>query len=102
MTPEILASRAEVLNRLPEVRWDRCAGTEASLGVYGWIPRDDGRFDFVVVEFQLHDGRDVCWFTTSSARLSATFAELLHGAAGPHYACRRVNDVFGSLLEATA
>ena len=40
-----------VLNLLPEVTWDRWAGELeehlVSVGVFGWVPRADGRSDFV-------------------------------------------------------
>jgi hypothetical protein len=103
LSPAHLELRAEILNRLPEVTWDRCAGDDDNLVVYGWIPRRDGQRDFIAVVFWT-EGEDVCVsFTTSSARLSATFAKLLYGndAAKIHRPCVRVESVFGDQLQRT-
>lgn len=97
---------AEWLNRLPFVRWDRClrvpVGGDSQyemLTVYGWIDRDDGRADFVVMEFPSYD--ETPGFTTSSAKHSAAINQLLYKDAdpnAPHYECDRVDDVFGALV----
>lgn len=100
---ELLALAAEkhriarVCNRLPFVTWDRLINHGEMSSIYGWIPRDDGRFDFVVIEFQFAGDREPYWIT-SSARNSAAIAELL-GQGGSHNPCQRVEDVFGSLIE---
>jgi hypothetical protein len=107
--PEILAAAAERMNRLDEVgvTWDRCVLHDASGIAYGWISRDDGRSDFVTLEFQWGDttgldGKTVQWFstgnTTSSAKHSARISELLVGAGSKHKDCERVRDVFGALV----
>lgn len=83
------------LNGLPEVEWDRCTRGGGELTVFGWIGRDDGRSDFVVMVFD-EDG--LSWFTTSSALLSSEFSRRLLGEDAPHMPCERVEDVFGDLV----
>jgi len=97
---------AAALNRLPMVRWDRCHLVtyldydEPGVEVFGWIARQDGRSDFVLVEWMPWDEEDYFPFTTSSAEHSDRIAELLNGERGAacHEACRRVEDVFGDLV----
>lgn len=109
MSDELLAAMAERMNRLDEVgvKWDRCVLHEASGVAYGWIGREDGRFDFVALEFQWGDttgldGESFQWFstgiTTSSAKHSARISELLRGPSSSHKDCERVEDVFGALV----
>ena len=95
-TPEDVA---EVLNRLPFVRWDRLIPAPVeehhTLTAYGWIDRDDNRSDFVTVSF-------VSWaeelaFSTSSALWSPEINRLLCGDA-PHYECVTIQDVLGDLV----
>ena len=108
--PEVFAAMAERMNRLPEVEWDRCVlhpDTDAGV-VYGWIGRNDGCRDFVVLEFiwgettGLDDSK-LTWFsvglTTSSAQHSASMGERFGAASGTHRDCERVEHVFGNLVE---
>lgn len=111
---------AEVMNRLPDVRWDRF--TEAPgqhLKVFGWLPQDcercdgtgwlgeadddchdcrgsgyDRRADFVLLEFELSaTGQLGVGFTTSSPSKSDEYATVLYGPqADAHNDCRRVED----------
>jgi hypothetical protein len=90
---------ADKLNLFPEVEWDRMAGAEDWRwgGAFGWIARDDGRSDFLVVQWQtLDDGEVYWWNTTSSARYSHDFAERLRGEDHGHQDCQRVEDVLGA------
>jgi hypothetical protein len=109
VTDETLAAMAERMNRLDEVGvvWDRCVLLERTGAAFGWIARDDGRSDFVVVTFswgETHglDDALVPWivagYSTSSALYSARIGELLYGHADDHTDCSRVDDVFGALL----
>lgn len=86
--------RAAFLNALPFVRWDRCVGDDEQV-VYGWIAREDGRADFVLMEFG--PGDDV-GFTTSSALYSRDIMAALYGTAEGHRDCERVEDVFGAAV----
>lgn len=92
------------LNRLPFVRWDRLTDwrtpsrDHAGVTVFGWIARDDGRSDFVLMEF-FSWNHDPPGFSTSSAERSAEIAELLYGPGGDHFPCQRVEHVFGFLVE---
>jgi len=87
---------AEVLNLLPEVRWDRCVRRMEWLAAYGWIDREDGRSDFVVVYVD-HNGP--VGYATSSAALSKTFSDRLFGSRVDHRDCERIEDVFGDLVK---
>lgn len=109
MTPDALQARrrayvGDICNRLPLVRWDRTAGDDGSRVVYGWVDRDDGRSDFVVLTFDLVDPVDgfdyFVGFTTSSAEHSAEFHRAIYGHqyADDHHPCERVEDVFGPLV----
>lgn len=76
----------------PIVQWDRWAGNIIDMVVFGWITRDDGRFDFIVLD--LFKG-ELQSFRTSSAKYSAHFSKMLGWS---HADCNRVEDypeVFG-------
>lgn len=88
---------AEVLNRAPFVRWDRfTVSPDDEVNVYGWIDREDGRSDFVLVEFDVTEPAAVSYgWTTSSAERSDELADLLYGEGliedgYRHLVCRRV------------
>ncbi len=85
---------ATLMNKLPEVRWDRCAGDMDAGCVYGWLDRDDGRSDFVL--FSWRNGDFVT--TTSSASFSPVISERIHGNTTGHKPCKRVEDVFGDMV----
>lgn len=79
--------------KLPFVTWDRWAGEGQWAQSFGWIPRGDGRHDFVVLE---SDGTSI-GNTTSSAEYSARISEILHGPSRTHNHCRRIEDDFPAL-----
>jgi hypothetical protein len=110
-----LAARAldlsEILNRFPEVEWDRWGGwyeypagedeaTVYTASPFGWIERDDGRFDFLVITVYWTPPLGIYHTSqqTSSARYSEEFAERL-GNADSHIKCRRIEDDFGLLVD---
>lgn len=106
---EVLAAMAERMNRLDFVRWDRCVRHDNTAVAYGWISRDDGRSDFVLLDFSWGDtegldGSTLTWFavgfSTSSAVYSAIISRLLHGGGEgvEHRDCERVEDVLGALV----
>lgn len=98
------------VNRFPEVIWDRMTHADAGetdeyawpeqVWVFGWIARDDGRTDFLVLQF-FRDA-DADWsspFTsTSSARYSAEFADRV-GRGDEHGDCQRVEHLLGDLVD---
>lgn len=100
--PIVQAEIAEVLNRLPEVRWDRFTYGAGAAAVYGWIDRADGRADFVLVRFRVDDEgtRFFDWWT-SSAKHSLGICERLNGKVLGHVDCERVDERFGHLVERT-
>lgn len=82
------------LNRFPEVKWDRWGGDDGRAVVYGWLEREDGRSDFMLVDFrQVSGGVDV-FYITSSERFSEPFASRL---GAPHRDCKRVEKDFGGV-----
>lgn len=93
---ERLDRRAAVMNYLWFVRWDRAIPGDGFVDVYGWIDRDDGRSDFVLLTFwdEHPPGTPPSW-STSSARYSAEIATIINGRTDTHNGCRRVGDVFG-------
>lgn len=75
-----------VLIGLTFVRWDRFVPFDVGLRVFGWIPRQDGRSDFVVLDL-IWVGQKAILIATSSAKYSAQIAAYLEL---PHSDCRRV------------
>lgn len=88
---------AGVMNSLPEVTWDRCVPRMSGGSAFGWIAREDGRSDFLVLYW---DERGPCGYVTSSAKHSADFSRRLFGeeAAGNHKDCERVEKVFAGMV----
>lgn len=68
---------ADTANQLPFVEWDRTVLMEdyGQAVLYGWIRRDDGRADFVVLQFW--DDPDAVAWVTSSAEYSPTINDIL-------------------------
>lgn len=110
MSDEILAAIAERMNRLDPIgiRWDRCIPRDDQLVTYGWVDRDDGRADFVVLTFHwgttsgLND-ESLDWlavgYTSSSAENTGKIGPLLYGTEDDdHKDCERVEHVFGALV----
>lgn len=103
---------AAFCNALPFVRWDRLVRApltevpqvcDADGGVrvemYGWIDRDDGRSDFVILYVRLPER--AIGYTSSSAERTQEIRDRLFGHLDEpteHYACERVEDVFGDLV----
>jgi hypothetical protein len=77
-----------ILALFPEVKWDRWSGLGAVIEIFGWIPRDDGKSDFLML--LISDG-EVATYCTSSAKYSAAFANRLNFV---HMDCRRVSGTF--------
>lgn len=95
------ASRAMALalNSLPYVRWDRCIRHDDGTVAYGWISRDDGRDDFVVLKFDASGELEE--FTSSSARYSRQLYATLIGDDEGHTECERITEVFGDAIANT-
>jgi hypothetical protein len=99
----VIAEVAEILNRFPEVQWDRCTHYHwAHYKVFGWLAREDGRSDFVLLEWTAGETNEPAQtnLTTSSAEYSQEFGRRLHGEhpGRVHLPCERVEDVFGALV----
>lgn len=87
----MLEAVAEDLRRLDFVQWDRYAEADGELAIYGWIPRSDGRSDFVVL---LAEPGGV-GYVTSSAKHSVAIGNILAGEpagseSSTHGPCRRI------------
>jgi hypothetical protein len=81
----------EEMALLSLVKWDRYTmGPEGVSTVFGWIDRQDGRSDFVL----LRPTREGCGVTTSSAEHSEAIGAALNGGepTGRHQPCLRVED----------
>lgn len=107
---DVLTAIVERMNRLPQVRWDRCVLHDSSGVTYGWIDRADGRSDFVQLDFQWGTttglaGESVSWLavglSTSSAEHSSAMNDMLELGAG-HKDCERIEDVFGEKVNQLA
>lgn len=102
MTGEHRQQVARYVAALPEVAWDRLAGDDETVNVFGWITRSDGQRDFALLRFAFDElGVDIS-FSTSSAKHSAEFTRRLFGPEVEHSDCERVSDVLGDLLAAAA
>lgn len=81
-----------LMKTLGFVSWDRYAGGEDSVVVYGWIARSDGRSDFAI----LWVTADGVGGATSSERYSLEISRAIDRYEGrdhdpsTHRACRRV------------
>lgn len=82
----------EMLNRFPEVRWDRYTEAGKERCFYGWIERADGRFDFLEILFM---GAKVDSYMTSSRQYSLDFYKRIYGDEEGHIDCKRVENLFG-------
>jgi hypothetical protein len=83
---------AGILNRFPEVAWDRTTANGGERLVFGWVDeRIGGRADFVLLRFAANGFVSI---TTSSAGRSAVFASRLFGLSAEHFPCKRVEEVF--------
>lgn len=89
---------AHYLNALPFVRWDRCTRAGGWVWAYGWIDREDGRADFVMLEFAPDAAP---WHLTSSAAYSREIDRILRGTDEGHVDCERIADVFGDRVPHT-
>lgn len=78
------------LDQFPEVRWDRWVPWHSGASVYGWISREDGRSDFLAIEFSMHTPTN---FLTSSVLHHETFASRLGVALDERSVCRRVTEL---------
>jgi len=81
------------LEAMAFVEWDRAAKTDDGRAYfYGWIAREDGRRDFVVVEYALDTGLPG-WWLTSSAKYSLTLHKLLDPPDVGHEDCLTITQV---------
>lgn len=87
-----------ILNKFPEVKWDRMTVDEVILQVYGWLSRDDGRYDFVLLRFDLFN--ETVSLVTSSAQHSKEFGQRLGQREDSHKPCERVKDHFPNVNQA--
>lgn len=73
----------------PEVNWDRFGRDYA----FGWIKREDGKFDFAILAYyQREDGSVDVSITSSSAKYSQEFGKRL--GAKDHQDCIRIENFF--------
>lgn len=75
------------------VEWDRWAPSRTSAVAYGWIRRDDGRSDFVLLTATATG----LGHTTSSAEWSREISRRLYGNADNHCDCLRIEHDFPGL-----
>lgn len=90
---------AQEMADLHFIEWDRFAESDDECVVYGWIPREDGSRDFVV----LRSVPDGIGYITSSARFTDDIGAIIAGDAGQrrgHDRCIRVEVVLPGLPNA--
>lgn len=73
----------------PEVQWDRFGRDYA----FGWITRDDGKFDFALLVYEAYSDEAIkVSIISSSAKYSQEFGKRL--GAKDHQDCKRIEDYF--------
>lgn len=92
------AALADSMNLLTFVRWDRFIESNGKGVVYGWIDREDGRCDFVLLDFEQRPIGVAVGYSTSSASRSREIGQLLYGDNDEHMDCQRVDMEFGDLV----
>lgn len=81
-----------VMRDLTFVKWDRYAGDDEYVDIYGWIDRDEDAYkDFILLSF---DKTGLLRFTTSSAAYSDAIHRIITGVKEGHNACQRVEGFF--------
>lgn len=79
------------LSSLYMVQWDRFTKSKNEFTFYGWIDREKDFYkDFVVLNISFFAGSHDTWFTTSSAKYSASISKILAMPQGNHAECIRV------------
>jgi len=83
----------EILNKFPEVVWDRFEGeVEDVFACFGWISREDYKFDFIDITF--NKGKAVT-YSTSSAKHSEDFNKRL--GFENYLPCQRMENLFDNI-----
>lgn len=77
------------------VQWDRYGiRQDQSAGfLYGWIKRDDGFLDFVLIQFQLIGTTLQFSYNTSSKKYSREIARRLSGSEDGYLECRSAQEI---------
>ncbi len=84
------------LNKFPEVVWDRFTGdAEDYFRCFGWIAREDDKFDFMVIDF---DKGEVVDYSTSSAKYSLEFSKRINFT---HENCQSMYEFFEDVVKTT-
>ena len=87
----------EPLNGL--VEWDRYGAREDNSGfIFGWIKRDDGFYDFVVIDFKLVLEGLIVAYNTSSKKYSKEIGLRLSNDDGRYIECRSASELLGARL----
>ena len=98
---------AEYANRLPEVLWDRFVSYEIdgqhAIDMYGWLPRDDGRADFVLLQWYDLVEQPLPRAITSSADMSEEISRRMYHdqewwEPGEHVDCMRADRYFDGVI----
>ncbi|KKL27464.1 hypothetical protein LCGC14_2384870 [marine sediment metagenome] len=77
---EINDFRSKILKEIKKIekdipiKWDRVIDIDSIVQIYGWIPYNKGRSDFILITFEKYKSEIAIRFTTSSVK----FSEKLH------------------------
>lgn len=83
---------AAELRAYPEVRWDRFIEYGGKVRAYGWLPRADGRADFLLLDFNAATGALTDWITSAHPHPASVVERL---ESDQSVECQRVEDHFG-------
>jgi len=66
---EILKEIRKIEKGVP-IKWDRVIDIGSLVQMYGWIPYDERRSDFILITFEEYNSEIAIRFTTSSIKFS--------------------------------
>ena len=106
MTNEINDFKFEILKEIRKIekgipiKWDRVIDMNSHVEMYGWIPYDERRSDFIIIMFEKYDSKIAIRFTTSSIEFSKKLHRNLMGAETEegHTPCIRFKEYFKEYL----
>jgi len=96
---EILKEIRKIVKGVP-IKWDRVIDMGFLVQIYGWIPYDEKRSDFILFTFEKYDSEIAIRFTTSSVKFSKRLHSNLMGKETEegHTPCIRFKDYFKEYL----
>lgn len=86
----------EEMQKTIPVEWDRFAVDEkGDYDIYGWIKRNDGQRDFILLQLFIENGEVKGGFCTSSAKYSKAIFDFLYPGTEDkgHNKCQKISEL---------